>query len=195
MPYDLMPSSWVFYVFLVQAFQTFLLSYWLVSNLLSRQGSCKKEVGNQDGFERMKRVVTVMLGDTGKQEKRPTGKRFQIYLDRLLIYLPLQWTNNPPFCSASLPHWTCEGRVGYPEELLRSRRWSFVKLKVTNSSLKLWFVSCLFMKWHVWYSVSEIFIVHRQILIKLTCVHMAACVLAHIDIYKAIVPTDHRLSE
>lgn len=56
-------------------------------NLWCRQGSCKREVGNQGGSRRMRKVVTVMLVGTGKQDAELIGKRFLIYLDRRAICL------------------------------------------------------------------------------------------------------------
>uniref|UniRef100_A0A166HTE2 Uncharacterized protein n=1 Tax=Daucus carota subsp. sativus TaxID=79200 RepID=A0A166HTE2_DAUCS len=42
------------------------------------------------------------VGGYWKRGKKPTGKRFQIYLDRLLIYILPQWMNDPLFCLVSL---------------------------------------------------------------------------------------------
>lgn len=131
--------------------------------LLCRQESCKKEVGNRDGSERMKRVVIVMLGDTGKQEKKPTGKRFQIYLDRLLIYLLPQWTSNPPFSSASSPVELVKAESDIPwncSKLESEVLWSVKTLRVRFVDLFLWYSSTDFSccasklrlyRWLVWW--------------------------------------------
>jgi len=55
--------------------------------LWDRQGNCRKGGGNQDGFGRMRMVVTVIKVDTGKQERERTGMKFLIYLVRVLIRL------------------------------------------------------------------------------------------------------------
>lgn len=54
---------------------------------LCRQESCRREDGSQDGLRKTRTVVTVTGVGTGKQERRRGGMGFQIYLDRVVIYL------------------------------------------------------------------------------------------------------------
>jgi hypothetical protein len=50
-----------------------------------RQGNCRREDGNQDGSEKMERMIaTDTLVDIGKLEKKGFGMEFLIYLVRLM---------------------------------------------------------------------------------------------------------------